>query len=111
MRTAETSETITETRRMAARVPADDGDGTSGRRGDRLLDWLAPAALTVLMLLATWYNGAFALRRGAPVALCPLGLVAAAAGRGALHAPERAARVALAGIWGFAAWTLASSLW
>src|SRR3954453_9468186 len=111
MRTAETSETITETRRMAARVPADDGDGTSGRRGDRLLDWLAPAALTVLMLLATLYNGAFAVRHWAPVALFALVILAAAAAIGALHVPERAARVALAGIWGFAAWTLASSLW
>lgn len=79
--------------------------------GSPSYDWLAPAAVAVLLLVATWYDGAFALRHWAPVGVFALVIVAAAAAGGALAVPERAARVALAGLWGFVAWTLLSSLW
>jgi O-antigen ligase len=75
------------------------------------LDWVPPAALSVLLLVATWYNGAFALRHWAPVALLGLAILAAAAASGALWVPERAARLALLALWGFAAWTLLSAIW
>jgi hypothetical protein len=107
------SDTIesSEIRRMAARVPAPRANGTPSHARRVDLDWLASAALAALLLIATWYQGAFAVRHWAPVALFAFVILATAAAIGALYVPERAARLALAGIWGFAVWTLASALW
>ena len=110
MRTAETSES-TEIRRMDARVPTSERQTPATRLRQPGLDWLAPAVLAVLLLVATWYQGGFALRHWAPVALLALVILATAAAGGGLRVPERAAQVALLGLWGLVAWTLLSALW
>jgi len=72
----------------------------------------APAALmAVLLIVATWYQGAFALRHWGPAAILGLALLAAIAAAGGLRAADRSARVALAFVWAFAGWTLLSALW
>ena len=110
MSTAETNES-TDTKRMDARVPISEHHTAEGRLRQPALDWLAPTALAVLVLAATWFQGGFALRHWAPVALLALVILTAAAAGGGLFVPERAARVALLGLCGFAAWTLLSALW
>src|SRR5687768_3513816 len=101
----------TEIRRTDASVAATGGNGTQMRSRELTFDWIAPATLSLLLLLATWYQGAFALRHWAPVALLALVILAAAAASGALWVPERAARIALAGLWAFAVWSLLSAVW
>ena len=96
---------------MDARVPISGQETASSRHRDPGLDWLAPAALAVLLLVATWYQGGFAVRHWAPVALLALVILTAAAASGGLWVPERAARVALIALWGLAAWTVLSALW
>ena len=96
---------------MQARVPVTEAETTSRRSREPGLDWLGPAALSVLLLVATWYQGGFALRHWAPVALLALVMLTAAAASGGLWVPEPAARIALAGLWAFAGWTLLSSVW
>jgi tetratricopeptide (TPR) repeat protein len=110
MKTTPTSERIT-TERMPARVASSAGERTSQRSPEPALDWIAPAALSVLLLIAAWYQGAFALRHWAPVALLALVMLTAAAATGGLTVPERAGRIALVALWGFAAWALLSVLW
>ena len=110
MSTVETNN-AKETRRIGTSVAAYRDTSTSAWSREPGLDWIPPAALSVLLIVATWYDGAFALRHWAPVALLALAILTAAAASGALWVPERAARLALAALWGFAAWTLLSSLW
>jgi O-antigen ligase len=101
---------------MATRTPIDltvtdrprVGDGKPGAAALAA----APAALlAVLLIVATWYQGAFALRHWGPAAILGLALLAAIAAAGGMRAADRPARVALACIWAFAAWTLLSALW
>ena len=65
----------------------------------------------MFLLVATWYQGAFAVRYWAPVALLALAVLTAAAATGAISVPERATRIALGGIWALAVWSLLSALW
>src|SRR5262245_65892877 len=69
------------------------------------------AAVVVLLLLATWLDGAFDLRYWAPIAV--LGLVALAAARatGGIRIEPGPRRLAVAAIWAFAAWVALSALW
>lgn len=110
MSTVQTSEG-SQIRRIDSSVPVSEGGTTEKRPHAPSLDWVAPAVLSMLLLVATWYHGAFALRHWAPVALLALAILTAAAAAGGLWVPERAARVALAGLWAFTAWTLLSTLW
>jgi hypothetical protein len=96
---------------MDARVPISEPQTAETRLRQPGLEWLAPAALAVLLLVATWYQGGFALRHWAPVALLALVILTTAAASGGLWVPERAARVALLGLWGLVAWTLLSAVW
>ncbi len=68
----------------------------------------APMAVAVFLLfLASWYDGAFAVRSWGPLALVVLAVVALLPyGR-----PSRPALVFAAAFAGLAAWTLASALW
>jgi O-Antigen ligase len=71
-----------------------------------------PAAFAALLVvLATWSNGAFEVRYWAPPALFVLVVIACLNGAGAVASRTRPVQVALAGIWGLAAWTLLSALW
>ena len=75
------------------------------------LSVLPVTVLAVLLLNATWFNGAFALRHWGPVALLCLVIAAASVWSGAGAVDNRGARVALGGIFGLAAWALLSALW
>ena len=71
-----------------------------------------PAAFAALLVvLATWSNGAFEVRYWAPPALFVLVVIACLNGAGAVASRTRPVQVALAGIWGLAAWTLLTALW
>src|SRR5690349_18520353 len=73
----------------------------------------APAVFVlVLLLLATVFHGAFYLRDWGPPAALVLGtLWALQVGGGGLPLGNRWVMAMLAGIWGFAGWTLLSMLW
>ena len=72
----------------------------------------APAGLLALLLLtATFYEGAFDVRNWAPVALFALALLIAFVLSGAIPPLTRPLQVALAAIWAFAGWTLLSAAW
>jgi hypothetical protein len=72
---------------------------------------LPVATLAILLLVATWYEGAFALRYWAPVAILGLVAVAAATIGGGLGVRGRSARVAIWMLWAFAAWSVLSAFW
>ncbi|MGI8804301.1 MAG: O-antigen ligase family protein, partial [Thermoleophilaceae bacterium] len=79
---------------------------------DRVTVAAAPAALlAVLLLAATLFDGAFDVRHWAPVALFALVLLAATLLAGGARPVSGPIKVALAAIWGFAAWTLLSAAW
>lgn len=87
----------------------------SGRPGPNAPRWLTAAPIAffiVLLLLATAFHGAFELRHWGPPALFALMLLVAVVLNSGV-APVRGTwlAVVLAGIWGFAAWTLLSMLW
>ena len=66
----------------------------------------------LLLVLATTSQGAFATSRWAPLALFSLAvLIGALTTRGALAFRSLALRVALAGIWGLAGWSMLSMTW
>jgi tetratricopeptide (TPR) repeat protein len=72
----------------------------------------APAAvLTLLLILSTWYDGAFDLRYWAPIAV--LGLVALVVAQlgGGIQIERGPRLVALVAIWAFAGWTMLSAAW
>lgn len=77
-------------------------------------NWLsvAPVALLVtLLLLATWFDGAFALRHWGPVAILALSIGAGAARWGSLSGGLTATRVAVLALCAYAGWTLLSASW
>lgn len=82
-----------------------------GARGASALAAAPAALMAILLIVATWYQGAFALRHWGPAAILGLALLAAIAAAGGLRAADRPARVALAFVWSFAGWTLLSALW
>lgn len=72
----------------------------------------APVALLAfLLLVGTLYEGAFDIRHWAPIALFALVLLAAVLLAGAARPVTRPVAVAIAAIWGFAAWSLLSTIW
>ncbi len=73
---------------------------------------MAACFVLLMLVLATTSQGAFAISRWSPLALFALAvLIGALLARGGLAAPSLAARVALGGIWGLAAWSMLSMLW
>ena len=71
-----------------------------------------PAALIVLLLLlATWWEGAFDLQDWAPLAAFALLALAALVANGGAVLPRGWAVAGMAGIWGLAAWGLLSTSW
>jgi O-antigen ligase len=85
--------------------------GSSAPQRSDLPGVVAVGVLGLLLLVATWFEGAFALRHWAPVAILGLVAVATALVAGGLSVRGRAAQVAVAAIWAFAAWVLLSTLW
>lgn len=72
----------------------------------------APAAfLIVLLLAATLYDGAYDVRHWGPVAIFALLLLATVVLVGSMRPLDRASAIAVAAIWGFAAWSVASAIW
>ena len=109
--------TVTD-RQMTANVyerPIVDDDtysvGRSAPQRSDLPGVVAVGVLGLLLLVATWFEGAFALRHWAPVAILGLVAVSAALISGGLTVRGRAAQMAVAAIWAFAAWVLSSTLW
>ncbi|MEX2025482.1 MAG: O-antigen ligase family protein, partial [Thermoleophilaceae bacterium] len=85
------------------------GDGRPTAPG-AYLSALPVAVLALLLLVATWFDGAFAVRHWAPVAA--LGLVAlAVAVLGGARVAGRRARAAVVALWAFAGWTVLSAVW
>jgi hypothetical protein len=80
------------------------------RRSD-LSGTAAVAVLGLLLLTATWFEGAFAVRYWAPVAILGLAALSAALFAGGAIVRDAAPRAAIAAIWVFAAWVLLSALW
>jgi tetratricopeptide (TPR) repeat protein len=66
----------------------------------------------VLLLVSTWWDGAFDLRYWAPLAIFAAGMLLAMVAAGAFPLPRSTPlRVALAAIWSFAAFAGLSALW
>ncbi|MFZ0387136.1 MAG: O-antigen ligase family protein [Solirubrobacteraceae bacterium] len=73
---------------------------------------VAVGFVLLLLVLVTTSQGGFQIGRWTPLALFALAvLLGALLARGRLAVDSRAARVALVGIWGLAAWSMASMLW
>lgn len=64
-----------------------------------------------LLLVAAWYQGAFAVQYWAPVAVLALAVLAATAATGGLRVDGAGARTAIAAAWALALWALLSALW
>jgi O-antigen ligase len=76
--------------------------------------WLAALPLSfvaLLLLLATWWEGAFDLRHWGPPALFALVVLASLFLGQATRPIDARARIALAAVWGFAVWSLLSGAW
>lgn len=67
--------------------------------------------LVLLLLLATWFDGAFALRHWGPVAILALVVSAAAAFSGAIRLEDRWVRAAVVAIFVLAGWSTLSAVW
>jgi len=71
-----------------------------------------PAAFAALLIvLATWWDGAFAVRYWAPPALFALVVLAVLNAAGAVVPRSLPLRVGLAALWGLALWIAVSALW
>jgi len=71
-----------------------------------------PAAFAALLIvLSTWWDGAFAIRHWAPPALFVLVVLLVLNSAGAVAPRSRPLRVALAALWGLALWIALSALW
>jgi tetratricopeptide (TPR) repeat protein len=82
----------------------------TGRPSDLLQ--LGPAAVAALMLLlATLWDGAFDLRHWGLLGILALVMLGVLLAAGALARPRGPVAVALAAIWGLAAWALLSAIW
>lgn len=75
------------------------------------LSALPAAMLVLLLLMATWFDGAFALRHWGPVAILALVVSAAAAFSGAIRLQDRWVRVAVVAIFALAGWSSLSAVW
>src|SRR5829696_3920206 len=96
--------------RMATRVaipPQKQGSSLGGA----LAGAGAPAVLAFLLLLATWFDGAFDLRYWAPLAVLGLAALAAASATGGVRIERGPRLVAVIALWGLATWTLLSASW
>ncbi|HEY6638860.1 MAG TPA: O-antigen ligase family protein [Solirubrobacterales bacterium] len=72
----------------------------------------APAgAVAALLVLAAAFDGAFALRYWALIAILALTILIATQVTGGIHVDRGALSVAVGLVWAFAAWTLLSSIW
>jgi O-Antigen ligase len=72
----------------------------------------APAgAVAALLVLAAAYDGAFALRYWALIAILALTILIATQLTGGIHVDRGALSIAVGLVWAFAAWTLLSSVW
>src|SRR3954469_13743846 len=67
--------------------------------------------LVLLLLLATWWQGAFELRHCTPLPLFGMVALVALTGMGGVRVTSRPAGIALAALWGFVAWGLLSAIW
>ena len=92
---------------MQSTIPADG----AGRARSETVSLLPGGLLALLLLVATWFNGAFAMRHWAPVAILGLVIVAAVAFGGGARLSDRGGRVAVSALCAFAAWTVLSALW
>jgi hypothetical protein len=73
---------------------------------------VAVGFVLLLLVLVTTSQGGFQIGRWTPLALFALAvLLGGLLARGRLAVNSRAARLALVGIWGLAAWSMASMLW
>ena len=73
--------------------------------------WAPAALVATLLLTATWFQGAFAIRHWAPVAVLALILLVSIAAAAGIRADDLPSRIALGCIWAFAGWTLLSAIW
>jgi O-Antigen ligase len=104
--------TTSDTERLTeVKIPVRDVDHAGSPGGAPALATLPAVVLASLLLVASWFDGAFAVRHWAPVAILGLLMVAAAIVAGARSPHGTPVRVALICLWVFAAWTVASALW
>jgi hypothetical protein len=106
------------TEQIYAPLPPSSGhrEKDSQVRGRSLQAELMRAAplllVSLLLLVAIWWDGAFDMRYWAPLALLALALLCALSLSGAVVLPERGPlAVALVAIWAFAAYAMLSAAW
>jgi O-antigen ligase/polysaccharide polymerase Wzy-like membrane protein len=88
---------------------AENHEVTPGR-GRRLA--VVPATyLVMLLLLSTWWQGAFELQHWAPLTLFSLAVIVTVVVVGGVRVADRRVAVGVAGLWGLAAWGLLSATW
>ena len=103
-----TNQTLT---RETAHLPTQAPEGAGAGEAVSLLT-LFPAGFVALMLvLATSWDGGFEVRYWAPPALFALVVIAVVCAMGAVVPASAPLRVAVASIWGLAAWLTLSALW
>jgi tetratricopeptide (TPR) repeat protein len=89
-----------------------DGHEQPPRSGGHVQATVAVGFVLLLLVLVTTSQGGFQISRWTPLALFALAvLLGGLLARGRLAVESRAARLALVGIWGLAAWSMASMLW
>jgi O-antigen ligase len=91
---------------------SDHGSGIVGESEEGVGQVIPALMVSVLLLVAASWDGAFDLRYWAPLGILSLALLAALVLAGALSLPRRGPlRVALFAIWGLAAFTYLSAAW
>ena len=85
--------------------------GTGLTRAKGLVVAAPVAVVALLLLLATWFDGGFDVRYWAPIAILTLAFLVSSLLSGGLRIDRGPFALAVAGLWGLAAWSALSAIW